>query len=327
MADRRKSTDGPSPNSREGYDVSLLPDAQVQFVSEDDLAAFAKALAAPDLEPIADDASAIIGNGVDTPRSLERMNSGTSSRERAQSAQRRGSQTSLFITSKNDWAPVYERVKRKSGSGKTGRKVRKRKGLMRTTDETREGYLYSILKWPMLFVVIMWVWGLGISYLMTRLYIWLYEHFIALRGTRNKLRDQMRSATNYADWVKAAQDMDRFLGNDKWKEEDEFAYYDHRTIRRVLESLRKQRRRAEAEEKLDDESSRYSMKPIEELKTLVQACVKNNFVGVESNRLYSQTYYGTKNLVQEFIDEGMSLFFKFLFLNTHSWGIVKRNLT
>ncbi|OBT44257.1 hypothetical protein VE00_05427 [Pseudogymnoascus sp. WSF 3629] len=300
MADRRKATDGPPPDSRAGYDVSLLPDSQVQFVSEDDLTAFAKALAAPDLEPIGDDSSAIISNGVDTPR-LDRMNSSPGSRDRTQS--RKGSQTSLFITSKNDWAPVHERVRRKGGNGKTGKKVRRRKGLMRTTDETREGYLYSLLKWPMLFIVVLWILGLGASYLLTRLYIWLYERFVALRGTRNMLRKKMRATTSYADWVKLAQEMDTFLGNDKWKEDDEFAYYDHKTIRRVLDSLRRQRRRAEAEEGLEGGSSKYGTRPIEELKTLVQACVKNNFVGVESNRLYSQTYFGTKNLVQEFIDE------------------------
>ncbi|KAL5344542.1 hypothetical protein ACLOAV_010525 [Pseudogymnoascus australis] len=120
MADRRKSTDGPPPDSRAGYDVSLLPDWQVQFVSEDDLAAFAKALAAPDLEPIGDDASAIIGNGVDSPR-LDRMNSSLSSKDRTQS--RKGSQASLFITSKNDWAPVHERVRRKGETGRRGGKL------------------------------------------------------------------------------------------------------------------------------------------------------------------------------------------------------------
>ncbi|KFY10271.1 hypothetical protein V492_05090 [Pseudogymnoascus sp. VKM F-4246] len=300
MADRSKASDGPPPDSRAGYDVSLLPDAQVQFVSEEDLEAFAKALAAPDLEPIGDDASAIISNGVDTP-GLDRTNSGLNGRERIQS--RKGSQASLFITSKNDWAPVHEKVRRKGGSGRTGRKTRRRKGMMRTTDETREGYLYSLLKWPMLLIVVLWVSGLGISYLLTRLYIWLYEQFVSLRGTRSKLRKQMRATTSYADWVELAKEMDTFLGNDKWKEEDEFAYYDHKTIRRVLASLRRQRRRAEAEEGREDGTSKYGTRPIEELKTLVQACVKNNFVGVESNRLYSQTYFGTKNLVQEFVDE------------------------
>jgi hypothetical protein len=45
-------------------------------------------------------------------------------------------------------------------------------------------------------------------------------------------------------------------------------------------------------------------KAVEDLKALVEACVKDNFVGVENPRLYSQTYYGTKNLVQNFIEEG-----------------------
>ena len=31
--------------------------------------------------------------------------------------------------------------------------------------------------------------------------------------------------------------------------------------------------------------------------------MKNNFVGFENPRLYSETYYGTKKLVQDFVDE------------------------
>lgn len=45
---------------------------------------------------------------------------------------------------------------------------------------------------------------------------------------------------------------------------------------------------------------------VEDLKVLIDACTKNNFVGIENPMLYSETYYGTKNLVQEFIDEGTS---------------------
>ena len=42
--------------------------------------------------------------------------------------------------------------------------------------------------------------------------------------------------------------------------------------------------------------------------TSVASPVKNNFVGVENPRLYSETYYGTKHLAQNFIDElGRSL--------------------
>jgi hypothetical protein len=79
-------------------------------------------------------------------------------------------------------------------------------------------------------------------------------------------------------------------------------------VRRVLEQIRKCRRKIEQEERAGrpaNGSVTTRAKTIEELKALIEACVKNNFVGVENSRLYSQTYYGTKNLVQEFIDEGM----------------------
>lgn len=46
-------------------------------------------------------------------------------------------------------------------------------------------------------------------------------------------------------------------------------------------------------------------KVAEELRILLEACVKNNFGGIESARLYSQTYYGTKSLVQEYVEEGV----------------------
>lgn len=338
MADKSKTTDGPSIDDPIAWEFDRIPDGRKQYVSEDDIAAFAAALAAPDLEPISDDASAIIGNGTDSPTlerqgsvQLQRQDTGASTasangtaRERNQAMHRKGSGTSnMFISSKNDWAPVHERVKRRrerdakdakdardareKENGKTAKSRRSRSKPTRTTDETREGYLYSMLKWPLLLMVGFWVTLLGITYLFTRLYIWSYEYFISWRGTRHKILKRMHNATSYSDWVKAAKDMDKFLGNDKWKEDEEFAYYDHKTITRVLASLRKQRRRTEAEEKFGEEGSgNYRNRPVEELRSLVEACVKNNFVGVESSRLYSQTYYGTKNLVQEFIDEGMS---------------------
>ena len=113
-----------------------------------------------------------------------------------------------------------------------------------------------------------------------------------------RLRKKLHDTTNYGDWVKEAKTLDRFLGNENWKEIDEYAYYDHKTVRRVLEQIKKCRKKVDG----GDDSK---MSAAEELKGLIEACVKNNFVGVENSRLYSQTYYGTKNLVQEFVDEGM----------------------
>lgn len=218
----------------------------------------------------------------------------------------RSHRDSMFITAQNDWAPVNPTPSR-IGGGKQKRRKGRRKSR-RSRDETREGYLYTLLKWPLLGIVSAWVSGLGISYLFTRLYIWLYEHFVAWRGRRETLRQKLHETTNYADWVGAARELDTFLGNDRWKVEDQFAYYDSKTVRRVLEQIRRCRRKIEQEQGAlavgNGPASTGSTKSVDDLRALIEACVKNNFVGVENSRLYSQTYYGTKNLVQEFIDEG-----------------------
>ena len=47
----------------------------------------------------------------------------------------------------NDWRPVRQRVRRRGS--RTRRKKRKK-----SKDETREGFLYIVLKWPLLFVIV-----------------------------------------------------------------------------------------------------------------------------------------------------------------------------
>ncbi|KAI9870655.1 MAG: hypothetical protein M1830_003991 [Pleopsidium flavum] len=196
----------------------------------------------------------------------------------------------------NDWRPIHQRVRRRPN------RSQKRKTPKRNKDETREGFVYTILKWPLLVVVFGWIIALGASYLFTRLYIYLYERWITWRGRRQKLRRSLQSKTNYADWVAAAKGLDAYLGNDVWKETDDYAYYDSSTIRRVSGELKKLRSEAEISENGDINGVGES-KAIEELRRLLEACVKNNFAGIENPRLYSETYYGTKELVQDFLGE------------------------
>lgn len=332
MADLRQSTDGPSPLSQEGYDETLLPDYDVEFLSPEDLQAFASALSAPEHSPSADDLGGLtsrqsvvdVGNGPPSvngsrkgsfaglfsrsPSSLNVPLPALNTNADHPASVAGKSRESLFITAQNDWAPVTP-TKPVGGSGgsvkpgvggKKRKKDRKHK-QRRSSDETREGYLYTILAWPLLAVVGAWIAGLGVSYLSTRLYIWLYEHFVAWRGKRQKLRKMLHATDNYKDWVKEARELDRYLGNESWKEVDEYAYYDDKTVRRVVDQMKKFRR------KIEGGAGEEKGKAMEDLKALVEACVKNNFVGVENSRLYSQTYYGTKNLVQEFVDEGLFL--------------------
>jgi predicted acylesterase/phospholipase RssA len=221
-----------------------LPDFFTEFISDDDLHQFEKALNAPD---------------------------------------------ALSLVAINDWGPIHQRV-RKSRKSST----------RRSKDETREGFVYTLMKWPLLAFVISWISVLSGLYLLTRLYIFLYEHFVAWTGRRNQLRSALRSTNNYDEWKKAAIALDKYLGNDKWKEEDDYAYYDHATINTVTSQLTQQRTKIERPNNREDNARTSAL---EELRTLLEACVKNNFVGVENPRLYSETYFGTKNLVQEFIDE------------------------
>ncbi|OTB07160.1 hypothetical protein M426DRAFT_318182 [Hypoxylon sp. CI-4A] len=299
----------------EAFDYTRLPDWDREFLPPEHLAAFAAALSAPDpINNASSETSSLLSPAARSTGSLELTRSGSVASVDTPgfpegAAGQNGAQSGMFITAQNDWAPVNQKI------SKHGRKRRRKKTALgrRTVDETREGYLYGLLKWPFLLVVGMWIIGLGASYLWTRLYIFLYEHFIAWRGKRERLRRNMRATSSYRDWVKAAKEMDAFLGNQQWKEENEFAYYDSKTVRRVWEQLRKSRRTAEALEAEDSGAPGYENggisgegdrnKAVEELKALTEACVKNNFVGVENPRLYSQTYYGTKNLAQNFIDE------------------------
>ena len=277
MADIKRSTDGPSPFSPSAYDFTRIPDYDHDFISDNDLTEFARALAAPEGSPSQEDLL--------SPKTQDRV----------------------FITALNDWRPIHQKVKTEAGTttwstGSSSEKPRKkRKKPRRGKDETREGFVYTLLKWPLLLFVFCWIVCLGAGYLLTRVYIYLYEHWITWRGERQQLRANLQWTTTYEEWVGASKKLDQYLGNEKWKETDEYAYYDDGTVRRVRNQMAKLRALAEgAEEKVEVNGNRRAIK---ELRSLCEACIKSNFVGVENPRLYSETYYGTKNLVQSFVDE------------------------
>jgi hypothetical protein len=174
MADLRHSTDGPSPDCQEGFDESLLPDFHREFISEADLQVFANALSAPEPSPSTDDLLSTSQNGL-TSASRASLDSGR------QKLGGGSSQSSLFITAQNDWAPVHPSSRISAKGKRRGEKKNGRRSSRRSSDETREGYLYTLLKWPLLIIVGAWVVGLGAGYLLTRLYISLYGTSL-LRG-------------------------------------------------------------------------------------------------------------------------------------------------
>lgn len=260
----KKSRSSPSPpppqkRKKNGFDPSTLPDFDKEFIKDDDLRQFEKALNTP------------YGT---TP-----------------------------LVAINDWRPIRQRVRKVSNSSSNNNKTR-------STDETREGVLYTVLKWPLLLGVLVWIVGLGSIYLLTRLYIYLYEHFVTWRGTRERLRRKLAAQTNYADWLKCAEELDAYLGNENWKRRDEYAYYDYLMVNKVTAQLKRTRREVERRLGTTTTTTKKNESPtsdasaaVEELCSLLEMCVKSNFAGVENPRIYSETYFGTKDLVQEYIDE------------------------
>lgn len=195
------------------------------------------------------------------------------------------------VTALNDWAPIRQKVK----------KARQRKKA-RTTDETREGFVYALLRYPILLGVLGWIVFLFIVYNITRLYIYLYEHSLSWKGRRNNIRHELQRADSYEQWRRNAEQLDAELGNEEWKRDDEYSYYNSNTVARVTQQLSNLRKKV-SQQNLTNGKINGTSEPLNELKTLLESCIKNNFVGVENPRLYSETYYGTKYLVQRFIDE------------------------
>ena len=146
---------------------------------------------------------------------------------------------------------------------------------------------YRFFRRPMLLGILLWLFTLCIVYSILRAAVALLEYLFAWRGERKKIRDRVRSATNYEEWVQRAIELDKHLGLDAWSSIPEFPFYDYKTIQVTMTELRRLR-----------ESNEDS-----ELMTFLQGCLIKNYAGIENKQLYSHRYFGTKDLVQDYIEE------------------------
>ncbi|ORY34891.1 acyl transferase/acyl hydrolase/lysophospholipase [Naematelia encephala] len=97
----------------------------------------------------------------------------------------------------------------------------------------------------------------------------------------------MRNAKTYDEWVEAAKRMDEHLGFDYWKESDDDSYADTILIKRVYKTLRKFR----------------AAKDTRGLMDALAVCVRTNFAGTEGPKMYSETFFGTKRIVEAHVAE------------------------
>jgi hypothetical protein len=124
------------------------------------------------------------------------------------------------------------------------------------------------------------------------------------RGQRGRLRLLLRNSTTYEEvrlplfpselptdvcsqWKERALALDDYLHYSDWKRSPQNAYYDSALIKRVLRSLQSLR----------------NSNDIEGVRAVLEVALRSNFAGVESYRLYSETFFGTKDLVEEYVEE------------------------
>ncbi|PFH52754.1 hypothetical protein AMATHDRAFT_139236 [Amanita thiersii Skay4041] len=177
------------------------------------------------------------------------------------------------VSALSDFAPVNLKVKRRRKRGKD--------------HEKRKDWLFLLLRWPLLALIFMFIAAEFGLYVIIRQVVNTKEWITAWRGKKGALRKKLRASTSYDEWKSAALTLDVFLNFDEWKRVDEDPFYDWKLVRKVKRSLRTMREGNDARGCLG----------------VLETCIRANFAGVESPRLYSETFYGTKELIESYFSE------------------------
>ncbi len=102
-----------------------------------------------------------------------------------------------------------------------------------------------------------------------------------------QVEKSMDEARNYEEWKELAIEHDELSGMQEWKEKDKSHLYDFEEIKYRLDTLRKLRK------KKDDEGLLFILKE----------GIHGNMGGMGKSTLYSRAKFGTKDLINEYIDE------------------------
>ncbi|KAL1920065.1 uncharacterized protein VTP21DRAFT_1211 [Calcarisporiella thermophila] len=100
-----------------------------------------------------------------------------------------------------------------------------------------------------------------------------------------QLKQGMLEAKSYEAWALKAAELDFFLGNDVWRESPASRFYDYKYIYQKLQHLKRVR------ENNDVDAMLY----------LLRSGLIRNLAGLGNPRLYSRSYLGTKNLIEEYL--------------------------
>ncbi|CAO3630213.1 unnamed protein product [Cunninghamella blakesleeana] len=168
----------------------------------------------------------------------------------------------------------------------------KKKKKKNKNDEfgTPKGIAHSLFKYPFIIGIGFIIFIELLLYIGLRQAVRIWENLFSWRGRRRKLRNDLRASKSYNEWCQAANELDKYMKKDEWKASPEYGYYDYRLIQKVIKHLRLYR-------------ANNDLESITHLKDVLYVCLKQNFAGIENAKLYSNTYLGTKNLIDEYVNE------------------------
>ena len=102
-----------------------------------------------------------------------------------------------------------------------------------------------------------------------------------------KLQRLMDKSTDYPQWCEAAQEHDELTGKKRWRDVDQTTEYDYVQIRLRLDKLRSLRARH------DYHGLLFSL----------NEGIHGNMGGMGRSALYQHANFGTKRLIEQYIDE------------------------
>ena len=105
-----------------------------------------------------------------------------------------------------------------------------------------------------------------------------------------RLDRTMRSVTNYEEWKKLALEHDAVSGREKWKTVEKSKSYDHVYIRSLVDNLKELRRQK------DDVGLLFAL----------NEGIHGNIGGIGKSTLYERAKFGTKQLIEAYVDETVS---------------------
>lgn len=109
-------------------------------------------------------------------------------------------------------------------------------------------------------------------------------------GLSKGTEKDMLSAETYADWASAAIAYDKKHGHDKWRDEEQTSLYDYASVKDRLQNLRELRAKRDADGLL----------------FALNEGIHGNLGGMGSPALYEKAKFGTKRLIEDYIEEVVS---------------------